>query len=333
MRKQNKKIIWPWIPFFLGIGVIAFPLIGGLWQQGVYSRIAGTYQQEMDALDDGEEEKMWQAAENYNTALCSYVQGKDPYRTGLEGMGYSYEEMLNPQGDGIMGVIEIPKIEVYLPIYHGTSQEILAKGAGHLEGSSLPVGGSSTHTVISAHSGYPGLVLFDELGELDAGDVFYIHALGRTLAYEVENMQVILPYETEGLLIVEEEDLATLMTCTPYGINTHRLLVQGRRVLPQGEETQEAESSEEEEIPWIWAVGAFILMLGLGIGKGTRRRRKNYEHKKERGMPYRHTDSGNERPYVGCRSWVIGSYHHHSCGGRERSEGRMSRDVSSGSMG
>ena len=152
-------------------------------------------------------------------------------------MGFSYEEMLNPQGDGIMGVIEIPEIEVYLPIYHGTSQEILAKGAGHLEGSSLPVGGSSTHMVISAHSGYPGLILFDELEELDAGNVFYIHTLGRTLVYEVENMQVILPYETDRLFIVEGEDLATLMTCTPYGINTHRLLVQGRRVLVQEEET------------------------------------------------------------------------------------------------
>lgn len=237
MRKQNSKVRWPWIPFCLGIGMIAIPLIGGVWQQGVYSQIAETYQQEMEALDDKEEERMWQAAQEYNTVLCGYVQGKDPYRTGLNGMGFSYEEMLNPQGDGIMGVIEIPEIEVYLPIYHGTSQEILAKGAGHLEGSSLPVGGSSTHTVISAHSGYPGLILFDELEELDAGNVFYIHTLGRTLVYEVENMQVILPYETDRLFIVEGEDLATLMTCTPYGINTHRLLVQGRRVLVQEEET------------------------------------------------------------------------------------------------
>ena len=332
VRKQNKKIRWPWILFCLGIGVIALPLVGGLWQQGVYSRIAGTYRQEVDTLEDEEEEKMWQAAQNYNAALCSYVQEKDPYRTGLMGMGYSYEEMLNPQGDGIMGVIEIPKIEVYLPIYHGTNQEILAKGAGHLEGSSLPVGGGSTHTVISAHSGYPGLVLFDELGELEPGDTFYIHTLGKTLTYEVAGMQVILPYETECLRIVEGEDLATLMTCTPYGINTHRLLIQGQRVFEQ-EEVPAAESSEEEEVPWILAVGAFVLMLGLGIRKGKRGRRKRYEHKKEYSVPYRHADPGNEHRHTGYSGRGTGPFHHNSRGSRERGCGRVPGDLSDGPMG
>lgn len=137
---------------------------------------------------------------------------------------------MNINDDGLIGYIDIPKINVYLPIYHGTDSKVLAKGAGHLQNTSLPVGGESTHSVISAHSAYPCETFFDYLTDMQVGDEFYIHILDRTLKYQVDQIEVILPEEVNSLRIVKGEDLVTLLTCTPYSVNTHRLLVRGKKV-------------------------------------------------------------------------------------------------------
>ena len=170
----------------------------------------------------------------------------------------------------------MPKINVYLPIYHGTSEEVLSKGAGHLQNTSLPVGGASTHSVISAHSGYPGETFFDYLTDMKVGDEFYVHILDRTLKYEVDQIEVVLPSEINSLRIVDGEDLVTLLTCTPYGINTHRLLVRGKRV--DYDDTKYIETGESlakfdngyifflgYKIPYAVAIGIIVGFVALVV--------------------------------------------------------------------
>ena len=297
MGKRRKGGIWPLLLFWLGLGVILVPLAGGIWQDYISSRAADTYRREIENLGAEEEEKELLKARAYNEALRKDVGTNDPFRTEWEGMGEAYEIVLNLKGDGIMGVIRIPKIEVYLPIYHGTDEEILSKGAGHLPQSSLPVGGSSTHTVISAHSGYPGLKLFDDLEELREGDLFYLHTLGEELTYRVTEIETVKPYETDSLGIAEGKDYATLMTCTPYGINTHRLLVHGERLPDREEEELSArEMPEEAGGGWRYAAGAlaFLLITSLVAVTIRRKRRKKHERGKGRCRGHRTVDLGHD---------------------------------------
>ena len=176
----------------------------------------------------------------------------------------------NPEDAGedeVIALIEIPKIRVSLPIYHGTSQAVLQKGAGHLSGTSLPTGGAGTHTVISAHRGLPDCRMFTDLDQMEAGDVFYIHASRNILAYQVTEIEVVRPDQTESLAICEGEDLATLVTCTPYGINTHRLYVHGRRI-PYENSVRDAAVKEGKKGRWrqYWWIAATIALLGwMGI--------------------------------------------------------------------
>lgn len=176
-------------------------------------------------------QKMFEEAAKYNNSLSNNMIITDPFdEKAFQKIGANYEKTLNIDDNGLIGYIDVPKINVYLPIYHGTSEEILSKGAGHLQNTSLPVGGTSTHSVISAHSGYPGETFFDYLTDMKVGDEFYVHILDRTLKYEVDQIEVVLPSEINSLRIVDGEDLVTLLTCTPYGVNTHRLLVRGKHV-------------------------------------------------------------------------------------------------------
>ncbi len=200
----------------------------------------------------------------------------------------NYEEVLNISGDGVMGYVEIPKINVYLPIYHGTGEDVLEKGAGHLEMTALPIGGENRHPVISAHRGLPSAELFTRLDEMETGDQFYIHVLDRTLAYEVDQIEVIEPEELSLLQPEEDKDLVTLLTCTPYAVNTHRLLVRGIRIpytedLEDGGETvQDAGSTWLTEYLAAILTGIVLLCLILAGAAGHRRRVKRRRRRRGR---------------------------------------------------
>ena len=183
------------------------------------------YAADVDKLSDADYTAYFEAADAFNAQIAA-----DPDALYFPDRFPSYESTLDVTGTGIMGYITIEKIGVELPIYHGTSDAVLQVAAGHLEGTSLPVGGASTHAVISAHRGLPSAKLFTNLDQLEEGDTFTITVLDRTLTYEVDNISIILPTETDSLKVVDGKDYVTLMTCTPYGINTHRLLVRGRRI-------------------------------------------------------------------------------------------------------
>ena len=200
-------------------------------------------------------------AREYNRELLGNVVLTDPFDPdAVKKQNEDYDNLLNIAGDGVMGSVEIPSIDVYLPIYHGTDSESLEKGAGHLENSSLPVGGKGTHSIISAHTGLPSAKMFDNLTEVKEGDVFYIHVLNRTLAYEVDQIKVVLPENVSDLLIDKNKDYVTLVTCTPYGINSHRLLVRGTRI-PNKEAKKKDNSKKKGNTMW----KAYALMLVLAV--------------------------------------------------------------------
>lgn len=230
MKKQRSTVILILV-FFVGLSVMLYPTISDYINQRNQSRAVAAYSQEVDQISDVDYQSYFDAADDYNQRL---VATPGAFFTPDEVSGY--DEVLDVSGTGIMGYITIPKIGVELPIYHGTSDGVLQVAAGHLEGSSLPVGGEGTHAVISAHRGLPSAKLFTNLDELEVGDTFTITVLDRVLTYEVDLISIVLPTETDLLQTVEGKDYVTLMTCTPYGINTHRLLVRGKRI-----ETSETE--------------------------------------------------------------------------------------------
>lgn len=265
----------------IAAGVTAYPMIANYINDKHQSAIRIEYAQEVEALEDSEIRDARQAAIAYNESLKPIRYDREAVQAAAE----SYDDLLNLHGSGLMGYVEIPKIDVNLPIYHGTSEEVLQKGIGHLLGSSLPTGGEGFHSVLTGHSGLAGKRLFSDLDQLALGDCFYLHVLGKTLAYEVSEINRVLPHETELLTAVAGQDLCTLVTCTPYGVNTHRLLVRGSRV-PYEETAEEiAKETPKEQVRSTWkeiylqglvigggsALGA--VLLGLGITWLRRRRR------------------------------------------------------------
>ncbi len=217
--------------FLAGIGVLSYPLVSSVINNYVSRNSVEEYTKKVAQLPDQKTEELIEEAKKYNNSLSNNLILTDPFdQEAFQNIGADYQKVLNINDDGLIGYIDIPKINVYLPIYHGTDSKVLAKGAGHLQNTSLPVGGESTHSVISAHSAYPCETFFDYLTDMQVGDEFYIHILDRTLKYQVDQIEVILPEEVNSLRIVKGEDLVTLLTCTPYSVNTHRLLVRGKRV-------------------------------------------------------------------------------------------------------
>lgn len=228
--KRTILIIIVILIFLAGIGVLSYPLISSVINNMAVREGANTYHRAVEQIDKSEIEEQFDEAEKYNESLHRVIL-TDPFDAKSYGLiGENYSNTFTMSSDGVIGYIEVPKINVYLPIYHGTSLDVLSRGAGHLEHSSLPIGGKSTHSVISAHSAFPGETFFDYLTDLEEGDVFYLYVLDRTLKYEVDKISVVLPNDTAGLQIVDGEDYVTLVTCTPYSVNTHRLLVRGTRV-------------------------------------------------------------------------------------------------------
>jgi len=223
--KKNKSTIILILVFFVGLSVMLYPTISNYVNQLHQTRAVATYAADVDKLSDTDYTAYFEAADAFNAQIAA-----DPDALYFPDRFPSYESTLDVTGTGIMGYITIEKIGVELPIYHGTGDAVLQVAAGHLEGTSLPVGGASTHAVISAHRGLPSAKLFTNLDQLEVGDTFTITVLDRVLTYEVDNISIILPTETDSLKVSEGKDYITLMTCTPYGINTHRLLVRGRRI-------------------------------------------------------------------------------------------------------
>ncbi len=230
--KKKKNFVWNIffaLVFLAGAGVFLYPTVSDMWNQYRNVRLVSRYDEAVTDLSDNEYQKLWNEAKEYNAehpvnSIVDAFGEKDDYV-----LSQPYDQVLDPNGAGLMGSIEIPKINAKLAIYHGLSKTVLEKGVGHVEGTSLPVGGKSTHAVLAAHRGLPSAKLFTDLDQMKKGDIFILHILGKNLAYKVDQIRTVLPEETGELDIVEGEDHVTLVTCTPYGVNTHRLLVRGIR--------------------------------------------------------------------------------------------------------
>ena len=210
---------------FIGVCVLLYPAVSQYWNSRTQTRAVENYQEILNSLKQEDYDIYFEEADQYNQALRALSQPMIDHRQLTE-----YNKILNINENGIMGYVSIPKLGVEIPIYHGTSAEVLNIACGHVEGSSLPVGGESTHSVLSAHRGLPHAKLFTELDKLELGDTFQLTILNRTLTYQVDQIKVVRPTEIDDVQIVEEKDLCTLLTCTPYGVNSHRLLVRGVRI-------------------------------------------------------------------------------------------------------
>lgn len=227
MRKKSSKIstIVLLVILLVGFSVMLYPIISDWWNSHVQSRAIETYDKKVSEMSGEDFEEIFQKAREYNKLLCGLSA---PFNDYDEIPGY--EDILDITGTGIMGYVTIPAISVNLPIYHGTSAEVLNIAVGHFQGSSLPVGGTNTHAVISAHRGLPSAKLFSDLDDLAEGDIFTITVLNEVYTYEVDKILIVLPDEIDDLAIIPGGDYVTLMTCTPYGVNSHRLLVRGKRI-------------------------------------------------------------------------------------------------------
>lgn len=238
-----------------------YPVLSNAISESKYNDVIDNYENTVKEDATKDYSPLFQRAYDYNERLTTSTI-VDVFSDPTIKVNSDYLEILNLDNEGTMGYISIPKIDVKIPIYHGTSAETLQKGVGHLEGSSFPVGGDTTHAILSAHRGLPSARLFTDLDQLENGDMFYIHVLDQVLAYEVDQVLVIEPSETEALQLQEGEDYVTLVTCTPYGVNTHRLLVRGARV-----EYQE-EVQENTEVEKKLNTSDLALYVGLGFGIG-----------------------------------------------------------------
>ena len=212
--------------FLLALVGTLYPVISDYWNTRHQSEVQVEYEKQMESMGDAELTAALDAANAYNAALRPVRYTK----AALDAAAVGYDDLLNLYENGVMAYVEIPKIHVNLPIYHGTTTEVLEKGIGHLTGSSLPIGGADNHAVLTGHSGVAGQRLFSDLDQLEIGDVFFIHVLNQQLAYEVRAIDTVLPEDTKLLTSVDGKDKCTLVTCTPFGVNTHRLLVQGERI-------------------------------------------------------------------------------------------------------
>lgn len=252
--------------FVVGLGFLSYPLVSS-----VVNNISARNEAEVNikkAVDTNSDQidKLFAEAEEYNHSLINTVILTDPFDPeSYEKIGAHYRETFDVDGKGLIGYVTVPKINVYLPIYHGTSKEVLDKAAGHLDNTSFPVGGASTHSVISAHSGFPTETFFDYLTDLEEGDEFFIKVLNRTLKYEVDQIKVIEPDDTSDLYVIDGEDHVTLLTCTPYGVNTHRLIVRGTRVPYEEKEAGTQITSVTVDNGYVYFFGYRVSFLTMGL--------------------------------------------------------------------
>lgn len=260
-RKMTIKDIIRLLVLVVAFAVLLYPTVSSYVNEKNGSKVVSNYDAESVRLSNAEKEQMLADARAYNKEMLSNIDLIDPFSQGETSIDERYESLLNMDGSGMMGYIRIPKIKVEIPIYHGTSESVLQAGVGHFWGTSLPVGGESTHTVLTGHRGLPTKTLFTNMDKLVEGDVFYIKVLDETLAYKVDQILTVLPEETEALSIVPGKDYATLVTCTPYAINTHRLLVRGHRI--PYEEAVKIEKNTSTGIELSFTTKVLIVTLGI----------------------------------------------------------------------
>ena len=284
IRDKRRKIITISLAvlfFLLALGLTIYPVFSSRYNEAHQSQIHTEYQDAVNALPDTAIPEARAAAQSYNEELWSSIvqygsYSKDSVTSAME----EYAGLLDLTGTGTMGYVHIPKLAVSLPIYHGTEEETLDRGVGHLIGSSLPIGGSSTHAILTGHSGLASQKMFSDLDKLEVGDTFYLEVLNEFLAYEVDQINTVLPHDTAYLGLEEGRDLCTLVTCTPFGVNTHRLLIRGHRIAytPEDEESptiEPAETSEPVDSTWeqeyekgvYFAIGVVVIIcLVLFLG-------------------------------------------------------------------
>lgn len=294
MREILRKILMGFmiIGFLFGLSILVYPLFANVWNNYRDEQLFQAYLH-LSEQENGEEtvdySQLWQDAWDYNDDLQplilpdSFIAAQKPYTKDE-----AYTNCLNLTGDGIMGYVYVPKITIRVPIYHSTDTEVLEKGIGHLHGSSLPVGGTDSHCVLAAHRGLPQSSLFTDLDQLVVGDQFYLYVLDEILAYEIDQILIVEPQDTEALQVVQGQDLVTLLTCTPYGVNSHRLLVRGHRV-PYVAEQMEAQkreyvpSANTNYIMWVClglAMTAEFLVFAVVLTKYIRKRRRRRKKRK-----------------------------------------------------
>ena len=275
-----KKTIIVIAVVLLGAGALAYPGVSDYLSRINGSEIVQDYSKKVSELDEATKGRLRAEAESYNEMLAGYIMQEPPARGAADAaLPVRYEPTLNI--GGVMGYVEIPKIEVHLPIYHGTGDDVLNKGAGHLEGTALPIGGIGRHSVITGHSGLVHAKMFSDLQDLAAGDLFYIHVLGETLAYEAVDILVVEPDAADELAPFAGKDYCTLLTCTPYGVNTHRFLVRGERVeyIPEVKAAiqQIKESGVDNTVARVAIITTSVMLLFVGMAiavSGRRMRRR-----------------------------------------------------------
>lgn len=284
MRKHSSTMI-AGIIFLTGLSLLLYPSISNLWNARHQTQVVAEYTKRMESLEDTEKEKALTKAAQYNEALCQDTGRFTPSKE----MSAWYRSLLDADNTGMMGYITIPEIKCKLPLYHGVEDAVLQVGIGHLEGSSLPVGGASTHCVLSGHRGLPSAKLFTELDKLKKGDIFLLHVYDQVLTYEVDQIRIVEPGDYGPLKIEEGQDLCTLLTCTPYGINTQRLLVRGKRIKNRAGEDVRVTSDAAKINTVVVAAGlavpllfiSFIVVDLTGRGFGKKKRTKPVQHKKK----------------------------------------------------
>lgn len=286
MKKKAGNLVIG-IIFLAGLSLLLYPFVANQWNNYRQKQLISGYEQvvsDKEAAEGIDYDAERKKAEDYNEALLPCVLPDSFALAESSGVDPVYMNTLNIAGDEMMGSVEIPKINIKIPIYHTTEEDVLDKGAGHLEGSSLPVGGANTHAVISAHRGLPSASLFTDLDQMKVGDHFLLHVLDETLCYEVDKISVVKPEDTSALAVEDGQDLVTLLTCTPYGVNTERLLVRGHRVPYVEEEVKEEKtvlsgsSLHTNYLLWVFVglsvTALFVFVLYLKETKLKRRANK-----------------------------------------------------------
>lgn len=269
MKRKISAVLFG-LMFLIGFGILVYPTVADQWNTYRQNRLISSYENTVKEMKPEDFTREWEAAQSFNATIPqNNIYGDVFGEDGKEAENTAYWQVLNIAGDGVMGYLSIPKIDVKLSIYHGTSDEVLQTGIGHLDGTALPIGGESTHSVLAAHRGLPSARLFTDVDQLQEGDKFYIHVLDEVLAYQVDQILDMVDkddHETlEAALQTEEgKDYVTLFTCTPYGVNSHRLLVRGVRVPYNGEEDVEP-TAAESMLQSIQDYYMLYLILGLAV--------------------------------------------------------------------
>ena len=267
--KKKLPSIFIGLLFLIGLGIMTYPIISNQWNTYRQSKLIENYKQTVQELSKDDFQEEWQAANDFNETILENNVFADVFgQKNKESGNSAYNQILNVNHDGIMGDLSIPEINLKLAIYHGTSDDVLQTGVGHMNGSKLPIGGKSTHCVLAAHRGLPSAELFTNIDQLQTGDKFYIHVLDQVLAYKVDQILPMVDKDDqktlkEALSIHEGQDEVSLFTCTPYGVNSHRLIVRGHRVAYKGEEDQQTVGDKMLES--IKNYYMFILILGLAF--------------------------------------------------------------------